>query len=96
MFGYVVVIGDTSSCRNGRSSVEPLSLNVTAAAGLPVTAGAGVPLLVFVDAGDDVPPQATTASAPNSAIPPIKPVRIDHLSSVVRMLVAGGNLRNND
>src|SRR5580700_10356421 len=35
IFGDAVVSGATSSCRNGSSSDDPLSLNVTAVVGLP-------------------------------------------------------------
>src|SRR5580704_3774197 len=93
IFGYAVVSGATSSWRNGRSSDDPLSLSVTAVVGLPVAAGFGVPVLVA--AGDDVPPQATTASVPRSAMPPIKPVRMYFLSYVSPEFVAGDNRRNN-
>jgi hypothetical protein len=89
IFGYAVVSGATSSCRNGSSSDDPLSLNVTAVVGLPVAAGFGVPVLVAV------PPQATTASVPRSAMPPIKPVRMYFLSYVSPEFVAGDNRRNN-
>src|SRR5579863_9666971 len=36
MFGYAAVSGETSSCRNGSSSDDPLSVSETAAVGLPV------------------------------------------------------------
>jgi hypothetical protein len=93
MFGYAAVSGATSSWRNGSSNDDPLSLKVTAVVGLPVAAGFGVPLLVA--AGVDVPPQATTASVPSSAIPPIKPVRMYFLSCVSREFAAGDYRRNN-
>jgi hypothetical protein len=66
----------------------------TALVGLPVAAGFGVPLLDAVGVVD-VPPQATTASVPKSAIPPIKPVRMYFLSCVSRIFGAGDNRRNN-
>ncbi len=91
IFGYAAVSGATSSCRNGSSSDDPLSLSETAEVGLPVAAGAGVPLPVV--GVELMPPQATTPNAPNSAIPPISPVRMDTSPLSKACLLVAGDYR---